>query len=30
MTAFELMMIEKMDELMRVHKEDYRELKDYF
>lgn len=30
MTAFELMMIKKMDELMRVHKEDYRELKDYF
>jgi len=30
MSFFELMMMAKMDELMRMHKEDYRDLKECF
>lgn len=30
MSPFELMMMAKMDELMRIHKEDYRGLKACF
>jgi len=30
MSPFELMMMAKMDELMRIHKEDYRDSKSSF